>query len=141
MNYADTSFLLKLVFPEPESEKARGYVEKAGVILISSLALLEMRSQIRALLFGGSINRQQYRRVDKYTEEMVGLEPFTFRTLEGTVFQTGLDQLAVAPDLHCRTLDRLHLAAMRELGGTVLLTFDLRQAKAARALGFHVAEF
>ena len=141
MDYADTSFLLKLVFPDPKSERARRYVAKAEVILISSLALLEMRAQIRALLFGGSINRQQYRRVDKYTQEITALEPFSFRTLEGSVFQTGLDQLAISPDLHCRTLDRLHLAAMRELGGTVLLTFDVRQAKAATALGFHVAEF
>ena len=39
-----------------------------------------------------------------------------------------------------RTLDALHLAAAQRAGGTAIpfLTFDLRQAQAARALGFTV---
>ncbi len=39
-----------------------------------------------------------------------------------------------------RTLDALHLAAAQRAGGAALpiLTYDLKQAKAARALGFPV---
>ncbi len=39
-----------------------------------------------------------------------------------------------------RTLDALHLAAARRVGGTQLafVTFDIRQAQTARALGFAV---
>jgi uncharacterized protein len=39
-----------------------------------------------------------------------------------------------------RTLDALHLAAARRVGGAAMtfLTFDLRQAQAARTLGFTV---
>ena len=38
-----------------------------------------------------------------------------------------------------RTLDALHLGAARRLGTALaFLTFDARQALAARSLGFHV---
>jgi predicted nucleic acid-binding protein len=50
------------------------------------------------------------------------------------------EQIEAAPDVHCRTLGRLHLAAMRELGATILVTFDQQQARAARALGLSVAD-
>lgn len=40
--------------------------------------------------------------------------------------------------VHCRTLDRLHLATMEALGLRRLLTNDVLQARAARALGFEV---
>ncbi len=41
---------------------------------------------------------------------------------------------------YVRTLDALHLAAARRLGpgSTCLLTFDIRQAQAARSLGMTV---
>ena len=139
MDYADTSALLKLVLPELESPSIQSYVANAERVLISSLAVLEMRTQIRAFHLGGSLSRQQYRRIERYIAQMLQVEPFRFQELSGSVFQTALEQLATVPDLHCRTLDRLHLAAMRELEATVLVTFDQRQANAARALGFQVA--
>ena len=40
--------------------------------------------------------------------------------------------------LHCRSLDRLHLAAMEELGIKRLMTHDFRQAEAAREMGIDV---
>jgi predicted nucleic acid-binding protein len=138
MDYADTSALLKLLLPEPESLRIQNYMASADLVLISSLAVLEMRTQIRAFLFGGALDRLQYRRIERYIETMRHVEPFRFRELSGTVFETALEQLAAVPGLHCRTLDRLHLAAMKELGATVLVTFDQRQADAARALGFEV---
>jgi predicted nucleic acid-binding protein len=47
---------------------------------------------------------------------------------------------AIAESTGARTLDALHLAAARRAGGPVVafLTFDVRQAQAARALGFTV---
>jgi len=64
--------------------------------------------------------------------------PFEFRTLPGTVFQTALRQHRNAGDTHCRSLDRLHLAAMEELRVTRLMTHDEAQARAAEAAGFQV---
>jgi predicted nucleic acid-binding protein len=39
---------------------------------------------------------------------------------------------------HCRSLDRLHLAAMEELKLTRLITLDEIQGKAAKALHYEV---
>lgn len=48
-------------------------------------------------------------------------------------------RLALAPGaVHCRTLDRLHLAAMIGFGHDRLLTNDDALAHAAEALGFTV---
>ena len=138
MDYADTSFLLKWLLPEPESLPTQRYVEAAELIVFSSLAFLEMRVQIRGFFLGGSINRLQLRRIESYVSSMKELEPFRFQELPGSVFQTAVQQLTSVPNLHCRTLNRLHLAAMDELGATVLLTFDKRRATAAKALGIQV---
>jgi len=138
VDYADTSFLLKWLLPEPESLPTQRYVEAAELIVFSSLAFLEMRVQIRGFFLGGSINRLQLRRIESYVSSMKELEPFRFQELPGSVFQTAVQQLTSVPNLHCRTLNRLHLAAMDELGATVLLTFDKRRATAAKALGIQV---
>ena len=66
------------------------------------------------------------------------LVPFEFRDLSGSVFRRAIDQHVSAGELHCRSLDRLHLAAMQELGAKRLLTNDNKQAATARALGYDV---
>ena len=54
------------------------------------------------------------------------------------LFQTALRQDREARRVHCRTLDRLHLAAMEELGLRRLMTTDTAQAAGGKALGFEV---
>jgi hypothetical protein len=66
--------------------------------------------------------------------------PYEFRSLSSPVFQTALRQHRNSRNVHCRTLDRLHLAAMEELEVTRLMTHDDRQAKAAREAGFAVVQ-
>jgi predicted nucleic acid-binding protein len=65
-------------------------------------------------------------------------DPFRFLPLPGTVFQTALRQQGRGRQPHCRSLDRLHLAAMEELGLRRLMTNDVAQAAGARGLGFEV---
>ena len=63
--------------------------------------------------------------------------PFEFRDLPGAVFRRAIEQ-HVSGKWHCRSLDRLHLAAMDELGLCRLLTNDTKQAATARALDYEV---
>jgi predicted nucleic acid-binding protein len=56
----------------------------------------------------------------------------------GSVFSTAMRQDRTARRIHCRTLDRLHLAAMEELGLRRLMTNDAAEAAGAKALGFEV---
>lgn len=63
--------------------------------------------------------------------------PFEFLELPGTVFRLAVEQ-HLAAAVHCRSLDRLHLAGMRELGVRRLMTNDGKQAAAARAMRLQV---
>jgi predicted nucleic acid-binding protein len=136
MLYLDTSSLLKLLLPEPESvavQEALAAEEAGGV---SALAEVEAEVQFRAGWLGGEFTRPQYRRLAAGLRALRNKEPFVFRSLPGTLFRTALQQLRASERPHVRTLDRLHLAAMEELGLRCLMTHDRVQAEAAAALGY-----
>ena len=130
--------MLKLLWREPESEATRNVVATEDAVIVSSLVALEVEVQLKAAWLAGRYREAQWRRFRTKLAEFRGLEPFRFRTLPGSVFETALAQHTSAGRTHCRTLDRLHLAAMAELGLDRLMTHDALQAQAARVLGFEV---
>ena len=86
---------------------------------------------------GGAVTKKRY---DAYRTMLASFRdtaPFEFRSLPGSVFQKAIHRHRSGKH-HCRSLDRLHLAAMEELGLSRLLTNDLKQATAARQLGYQV---
>ena len=103
MDYADTSALLKLVLPEPESPRIGNYLTSKGRILVSSLVILEMRTQVRGFFLSGKITRQQYRRIEKYIPVLVRSEPLEYQELSGAVFRMANEQIEAAPEVHCRS--------------------------------------
>ena len=130
--------MLKLLWREPESEATRNLVASEDVVVVSALGELEVEVQLRAAWLAGRYREAQWRRFRAKLAEFRRLEPFRFRTLPGSLFETGLRQHTSAGRTHCRTLDRLHLAAMAELSLDRLMTHDTLQAQAARVLGFEV---
>ena len=138
MFYLDTSSLLKLLLEEPESEVVRNAVAAENKVLVSALAELEAEVQLKAGWLAGKYSRSRWHRYEKGLQHFRQLEPFEFRSLAGTLFQTALAQHRKNEHLHGRTLDRLHLAAMAELSVNRLMTHDDAQAKAAQVLGYEV---
>jgi predicted nucleic acid-binding protein len=138
MLYLDTSLLLKLLLPEPESVRVQDAVAAADTVVVSALAELEAEVQLRAGWLGGEFTRAQYRRLVAGLRALRDQEPFAFRSLPGTLFQTALQQHRASERPHIRTLDRLHLAAMEELEIRRLMTHDQAQAQAAATLGYEV---
>lgn len=138
MIYLDTSCLLKLLLEEPESEAVRLAVGRESEAIVSALAELETAVQLRAGWLAGEYRERRYRaylgRLNAFRET----DPFQFRPLAGSLFQTALRQDRDARRIHCRTLDRLHLAAMEELGLQRLMTNDAAEAAGAKALGYEV---
>src|SRR4051794_10956235 len=115
MIYLDTSCLLKLLREEPESTAVRRAVDAEEEVVISSLTELETEVQLKAAAAGGEIRANQWR---QYQAKLIGMrnfDPFHFRHLPAAVFQTALRQHRHPQAAYCRTLDRLHLAAMEEL--------------------------
>ena len=79
----------------------------------------------------------RYLRMRERLAETMASHPFLIRPLASRVFSTALTQYSQS-SIQCRSLDRLHLAAMEELALRRLMTHDERQAEAARELGYEV---
>lgn len=137
MIYIDSSSLLKTLWEEPESDAVRVAIAGEAQVVVSTLTELETEVQLRAKWLAGATTRVRYNAYRAKLASFRKTAPFEFRELPGAVFQLAIRQ-HVSGRWHCRTLDRLHLAAIAELGLRRLLTNDSKQAAAARALGYDV---
>jgi predicted nucleic acid-binding protein len=138
MIYLDTSCLLKLLREEPESADVRLAVDGEEEVVVSSLTELETEVQLKAAAMGGDIRLSQWRQYQVRLTAMRSLDPFHFRYLPAAVFSTALRQHRHPQAAYCRSLDRLHLAAVEELKLKRLMTLDSTQGEAAEALNYQV---
>ena len=138
MIYIDSSSLLKALWMEPESPAVREAIAGEDRVVVSTLTELETEVQLRGKWLGGAVTKARY---ESYRAALMSFRdtwPFDFHDLPGSVFSLAIRQLVSGGKRHCRSLDRLHLAAMEELGQRRLLTNDAKQAAAARTLGYEV---
>lgn len=139
--YLDTSCLLKLFFPEPESAKVASIVGSEARVVVSELGVVEASVQIHGRRLSGSLARARAQRLEAALERTLSMRPFEVVPFAAGALERTREQARLAQkSAHCRTLDRLHLAVMQLEGLDRLLTNDDRQAAAARALGFEVFE-
>jgi predicted nucleic acid-binding protein len=126
--YLDTSALVKLVQVEAESAALRRYLRRsAGDLRVTSaLSRVEL---VRAVAAGGPDAKAHARRV---------LSRLHVLELGREVLDDAAD---LAPGVVLRSLDAIHLASARQVGGELraILTYDLRMAGAATGLGLPVA--
>jgi predicted nucleic acid-binding protein len=135
--YIDTSSLLRLLITDAHSDATDEAISKEKAVIVSTLTELEARVQLRALFLGGKFSKARALRVRMNLEDNLRCAPFELRDVPASVFSVALTQNE-ASQIHCRSLDRIHLAAMTGMGIKRLMTHDDRQAVAARELGFAV---
>jgi predicted nucleic acid-binding protein len=128
--YVDSSALLKRYVDEPDSELAESLLRSDPSLLTARHTVVEVRRNLARLLEDR----------DAATARAAFLEDLRVLSIveldEGTC-----DTAAAISELTgVRTLDALHLAAAQRIGGPAVpfLTFDVRQAQAARGLGLTV---
>jgi predicted nucleic acid-binding protein len=136
--YLDSSSLLKTLWHEPESPAVLAAIAREDRVVVSVLAELEVEVQLRAKRLAGALTKRRYDAYRAALQSLRQLAPFEFRTLTGDVFRLAIQQHVTDNSAHCRSLDRLHLAAMAELGVRRLMTNDAKQAVAARAMSYDV---
>ena len=128
--YVDSSALLKRYVDEPDSETAEALLRSDPSLLTARHTVVEVRRNLARLLdeTDATAARSAFNQ-DLRVISIVGLDEVTCETAAGIAELTGV-----------RTLDALHLAAAQRVGGPAVpfLTFDLRQAQAARSLGLTV---
>lgn len=128
--YVDSSALLKRYVDEPDSDAADSLLRSDPSLVTARHTIIEVRRNLARLLEGRPLSaaRSAFAR-DLEVLSIVELDEATCDAAAAVAEVTGV-----------RTLDALHLAAAQRLGGPAVpfLTFDVRQAQAARALGLTV---
>ncbi len=127
--YVDSSALMKRYVDEHDSNAAIELMNSDPVLVTSRLTEVEVRRNLARLLNGDTLDAQrQALSVDLDAFALVGLDPTTMN-----------EAARIAEQTLCRSLDAIHLgAAMRSGRTTTVLTFDVRQARAAREVGLNV---
>lgn len=138
--YLDTSCLLKVFFPEPETLRAMELIARESHVIVSSLARLEALVQVHGRVAAKMLSAAAAQRLIRRLDQVIRTEPYELVPCPAGIFEIAETHVRPAVrSAYCRTLDRLHLAMMQALGLHRLFTNDEMQARAARALGFDVA--
>ena len=129
-SYVDSSALLKRYVDERDSPVAERLLASDSVLVTSWLTLVEVRRNLARLLTGTALR-------DARTQFTTDLDAFALVSVDETVCRAAAE---IGEQLGVRSLDAVHLASARRLLSPSLpfVTFDLRQAQAARSLGFTV---
>ena len=127
--YVDTSALLKRYVEEPDSDLAEQHLASDPDLVTGRHTVVEVRRNLGRLLSGTALTDSRAAfATDLASVSIVELDAATCELAATIAEQTG-----------ARSLDALHLGAARRLGTALaFLTFDVRQAQEARALGFRV---
>ena len=128
--YVDSSALLKRYVEEPDSAEADTLLRADPALLTARHTMVEVRRNLARLLSGRDLVAARLAFAnDLRSFSIVELDEATCESAAMIAETTGV-----------RTLDALHLAAAQRVSapGVGFLTFDLRQAQAARSLGLTV---
>jgi uncharacterized protein len=128
--YVDSSALLKRYVDEPDSDAADSLLRSDPSLLTARHTIVEVRRNLARLLGERDASAARSAFLDDVgVLSIVELDEATCEAAAGIAEMTAV-----------RTLDALHLAAAQRAGGPGLpfLTFDVRQAQAARSLGLTV---
>jgi predicted nucleic acid-binding protein len=128
--YVDSSALLKRYVREPDSEAAESLLRSDSSLLTARHTIVEVRRSLARLLDAPDAAAMRA----AFGQD---LEALSIVELDSATCDSAA---AIAEVTGARTLDALHLAAAQRVGGAAVpfLTFDLRQAQAARSLGLTV---
>lgn len=127
--YADTSALLKRYLDEPDSDRAEELLSSDPELVTGRHTIVEVRRNLVRLLPATTATAARL----AFTDDLAAISIVEMDAATCELAATIAEQTGV------RTLDAMHLGAARRLGSALtFLTFDVRQAQAARALGFAV---
>ena len=128
--YVDSSALLKRYVEGADSAAADALLRADHALLTARHTIVEVRRNLARLLSGRDLAAARAAFADD-------LRSFSIIELDEATCESAA---SIAETTGVRTRDALHLAAAQRVSapGVGFLTFDLRQAQAARALGLTV---
>lgn len=128
--YVDSSALLKRYVDEHDSPVAEQLLHSDPVLVTSWVTAVEVHRNLARLLSGVEL-RRAVRQFD------TDLDALALVVADEVVCRAAA---RLGAELGVRSLDAIHLASAQRLliAGLAFITFDLRQAQAARSVGFTV---
>lgn len=128
--YVDSSALLKRYVDEIDSDAAEELLAADPVLVTSWITAVEVRRNLARLLDGPSLITAQ-------AQFSADLDSFAMITCDELVASAAAE---LGEALGVRSLDAIHLASAQRLrlDALTFVTFDIRQAQAARSLSFTV---
>lgn len=142
MSYWDTSCLVKLYTPEPDSPILRNHLTGSGRCVTSDVTPLEFWATVRRKESEGILAPGEAQKIQAAFESDIALGLVTIVVSNEPVkteFRNVIEQCySQKPPVFVRTNDALHLAAAREAGESAIVATDKRLREAALALGFSV---
>jgi uncharacterized protein len=126
--YVDSSALLKRYIDERDSEAAIELMASDPVLVTSRVTEVEVRRNLTRLLDGPALlgSRRTFN---------ADLDAFALVGIDAAICT---EAARLAEQTLCRSLDAIHLASALRAGRATVLTFDIRQAVAARTIGLRV---
>lgn len=142
MSYWDTSCLIKLYTPEPDSSRFRNHLAAGATCVTCDIAPLEFWATVRRKEAEGVLAPGEARMVQSALEADLVSGIIVMNPCDDgvrTQFDAVVDAChAMRPAIFIRTNDAIHLAAARCAGETEIVATDKRLREAALALGLTV---
>lgn len=137
--YLDTSALVKLYVPEPESVRVDRALRRRDDLLVSDLAVTELASALGRRCREGVLDAGVAARI--YQRLLADLADDLFRRVEliAEVHREAERFLLSSALVPLRSLDALHLALAASGGAMTVFTFDRNLARAAGTIGLLTA--
>ncbi|MBI4411233.1 MAG: type II toxin-antitoxin system VapC family toxin [Deltaproteobacteria bacterium] len=136
--YLDSSALVKLYYPEAESERVSRWVSQSNQpLLFTSIHELELQNTFALKVFRGEIKPSQMKQALRLVEGDLKRGLFLKQDIHwGELFAVAL-QLSYrhTRKIGCRSLDILHVSLASSFECSHFISFDDRQIRLARKAG------
>ena len=139
--YLDTSALIKLYVPEAFSTEVENFVAQADALVISRLSVLEWHCAMSRRLRTGMITEDYLNTARTEFTRHLADDYFRIVPFDDSVMIDALQVLDSVKPVPLRTLDALHLTAVRHANVTRLATADHVMADAASKLNLETDSF
>lgn len=140
-DYADTGFLCSLYTPDAHSAKAvKTMAKQASPLAYTWIHQLEFRNALRLRVFRGEISpAERDASLNLLLADLAGgVLAHNQPALPDVMMEAERLSATHSERFGTRSLDILHVAAALVIGSSNFLSFDIRQAKLAKAAGLKV---
>jgi predicted nucleic acid-binding protein len=138
--YADTCFLVSVYLPDRHSATADKMLLARPECLLTPLQSAEWAHAISQHVFRGQLSAANADRIQREFDADLQAGLWVRTAMPEHAFEVCTDLARTyGPKLGMRTLDSLHIAAALQLKVERFWTFDERQEKLAKTVGFKIA--